>query len=75
MDATQVTAAVDALRCGPPDETDNKLAASFVRKVLGATDKADDVLAALGLDGAKPPVKCGTCGYKRTSRNHQVMCS
>lgn len=75
MDRAQMSAWVDALVLAPPDEADHKLAALHVRRLLGVTDRADDVLAALGLDGAEPPIRCGTCGYRRTSRNHQVLCS
>ena len=72
-DRTQVAAAVDALVLVPPTDVDRVLAVAFVRRVAGGD--AGDVLAALGLDGDVPPVKCGTCGYKQTSRNHQVMCA
>lgn len=73
MDATQVSTAVSALVLSPPDEGERMLAERLVRRLTG--EGAGMLLAALGLDGAEPPVKCGTCGYKRTSRNHQVLCS
>ena len=50
-DMTQVAASVDALALAPPDETDHKLAAAFIRKHAGGD--AGELLAALGLEAGE----------------------